>query len=196
MQNITEAAQVLETIISKQPEKLKKTYVCQFSPSLTNAYYNTHYWSIHITGKGTFESRELIKNAGYIWSKYIKAWTHSIDKNDVPSEEIERHKQEEINYYHSRGLTFPYCRPKCSKEGCNGSKISDHQQDYCAECHFKERCERGLDCNGWMGIDCKYNGQTLVGDTVCNSCREDAQDWVEQGVKVCGPGGWFGNDNS
>ena len=101
-----------------------------------------------------------------------------------------------MKYYHDRGLSFPWCKPKCSRDGCNESKKQDHPEGLCVECNYKDMCVGDLKCPGWMSVPCNYDGKTVVGDTCCQKCCDDGRAWAEEGVRVCGPGGWFGNDNT
>ena len=175
-------------------EKLSAKYVCFIVYSLENAYNNSHDWIIEITGKDTYANKEAIKKNNFSWNKNIKKWVKTIDKNNVPKEEVEKMMQIEIQYYHSRNLSYPWCRPKCSRSGCNNHKYND--QEICSDCNYKESCVGGLKCKGWMSAKCKYDGLTCVGSLSCEKCYKDSLNWAEQGRKINGSGGWFGNDQS
>lgn len=182
------------TLINKinDSEKLSANYVCEIAYSLSNAYYNSYYWTIQIFGTETYANKDEIKKNNFSWNKRSRKWVKSID--NVPKEEIDKMKKTEIEFYHSKGLSFPYCKPKCSKIGCNNSKYDN--EVICADCNYKERCVGGLKCKGWMSVNCKYDGLTCIGSLSCEECNNDAFNWAEEGRKINGPGGWFGNDRS
>lgn len=190
------ATLALNMIIESNADTLKKSFVAQFSPSHTNALYNVHTWEIHISGKGTFENKEAIKAAGFYWNKHKKVWTKHVAVNDVPLEDVKKQQERELQYYHSRGLTFPYCQAKCSKKECNETKSKNNPDGLCSICVHKNKCVGGLVCKGWMSVACDYEGKTLEGDTCCQKCRFDASNWADEGRRINGPGGWFANDNS
>lgn len=180
-----------EQLLADNPN-LTKEYVCDYSPDLKLALNNTHYWIITIKGKDTFKYREIIKKEGFIWNKYSKYWYKSIDKSLVPEIDKKQQKKSEIEYYNNKGLTYPFCQPKCINKDCNGSKMN---QGICSDCYAKKYACGGLNCPGWMSIKCKYNGITEKGQFSCKDCNKDGLLWAEEGRKFH-KNGWFGGDNS
>jgi hypothetical protein len=173
---------------------LKMEYVCSCVPNMNDAYNNNRSWNIKLSGKGTFENKELIKRSNFTWNKEEQAWYKRIRENHVPPEDKHRQKQEEKTFYNSRGLTYPFCKPKCENEWCNEPRQGNDL--ICSSCNHKERCKGGLKCDGWMSVPCKYDLLTREGDIMCQKCENDACAWAEKGRQINGPGGWMGNDRS
>ena len=106
---------MLLSLISKNGDSIVMKYVCETNYSYTNARYNTYNWKIIISGTGTYENRHIIKSAGAHWDKINKVWIKYIKKEEVPLAEIELQRENEIKHYHDKNLTFPWCKPKCSR---------------------------------------------------------------------------------
>ena len=192
---MNEAFIKLKNIIDSS-NTLKMDFVCDFVPDMKDARKSFHMWKLKLYGKGTFENKDLIKMAGFNWIKETKTWIKCLGDSDIPEEELIKQKNKEILYYHSRGLTYPYCKHKCINTSCNEEISLLSMIGLCYICHHKEMCKGGLKCNGWMSVKCKYNDLTIVDDVVCQGCKKDSSDWAERGRKINGSGGWFANDRS
>lgn len=183
-------------------ETLQIKYICVFTPNkyeFKNNCKTDYIWQIDVFGKGTYSNKETLKQFGLTWNKQRKAWTKDIKTKEVPIENVFKQKQSEKEEYNNVGLTYPYCMPKCSNKDCNNEK-----QNYCnngicvecehlmacncSECSYKKKCVGGLECNGWLSVDCIHDKKTLKGFTLCQGCFDDSAEWAKTLP--------FANDNS
>lgn len=184
----------LHKLIEDSSNLLNKTIVCKVSYNIKNADYNTYFWEIHISGKGTFTHKNIIKENKFLWCKYRKLWYRLLSNEEITKKMKAEQMEKDIAYYHEKNLTFPYCQPKCKNKGCNETKQNNNI--ICTNCEYKNKTIGGLKCCGWLSVPCIYDGITSVGSLTCIECANDSYEWVQKGVECCGSGGWFSNDNS
>ena len=183
-------------LVQDPNNNLRLDYIRQCRYDYKNAYDSVFFWEIVVQGKGTFANKEAIKKAGFIWVARRKLWCKCPTEDEIPKTEFKVKKEEMIEHYHSMGLNFPYCNPKCFTKGCNESVASYGEGSICHDCKRKETCFEGAKCGGWMCVPCKYDGVLGQDQNICKGCDEDAVKWAKEGEKHFGKGGWFGNDNS
>ena len=153
------------------------------------AYHGSNGWFIRLGGKGTYPNKALIKENDFKWNAATKKWQKFLENKNVPLEERDRQRQEQVELAHAQGLTYPNRVPKCPMPKCNEESRDGSK---CSSCVHAELCKGGLQCNGWMSTACKYHTPTMKGHRSCKGCYDDIVVWNKQG----GKGGWFANDRS
>lgn len=186
---------MVEALILKDKNNFNQSFLANTLFNMNDPCENYCNWEIHITGKGTFPNKETFKKDGYLWNSQKKSWYKNVNKDFVPMKYIKKQKQEEKEYYnHLRKFENIFSQKYCQNDDCFNKK--DEGETYCPYCKYDMSLVGDLICQGWLSLDCKYNGRTMKGFNNCEGCNKDAMEWVEEGIRVCGPCGHFGNDNS
>jgi hypothetical protein len=186
---------MVEALILKDKNNFNQSFIANTLFNMNDPCENYCNWEVHITGKGTFPNKETFKKDGYLWNSQKKSWYKNVNKDFVPMKYIKKQKQEEKEYYnHLRKFKNIFSQKYCQNDDCFNKK--DEGETHCPYCKYEMSLVGDLICQGWMSFDCKYNGRTMKGFSTCEGCDKDAMEWVEEGIRVCGPCGHFGNDNS